>query len=90
MGRLELICPTTADSGVARFLQKRGEGIHHLCLEVKDLDRRLAELKARGVALIDEAPKPGAGGARVAFIHPKGAHGVLVELREGPRAPDSR
>ncbi len=84
MGRIELICPTADDSGVARFLQKRGEGIHHICLEVEDLDAALAELTARGVPLIDKSPKPGAGGARVAFIHPKGAHGVLLELRQGP------
>lgn len=84
MGRIELICPTTSDSGVARFLDKRGEGIHHLCFEVEDLEAALAELAARGVPLIDRAPRPGAGGAKVAFVHPKGAHGVLVELRQGP------
>jgi len=86
MGRVELICPTTADSGVARFLEKRGEGLHHICLEVEDLEASLAALKAAGAPLIDETPRPGAGGAKVAFIHPRGARGVLTELRQGPKA----
>ena len=84
MGRIELICPTAADSGVARFLEKRGEGLHHICIEVDDIDLALAELRKAGAPLIDEVPVPGAGGARVAFIHPKGARGVLTELRQGP------
>jgi len=86
MGRIELICPTTQDSGVARFLEKRGEGLHHLCIEVEDIDASLAQLKAQGAPLIDESPKRGAGGARVAFIHPRGTGGVLIELRQGPRS----
>jgi methylmalonyl-CoA/ethylmalonyl-CoA epimerase len=86
MGRIELICPTTEDSGVARFLNKRGEGLHHICIEVEDIDASLAQLKAQGAPLIDDCPKPGAGGARVAFIHPRGTGGVLIELREGPRS----
>jgi len=85
MGRIELICPTDASSGVAKFLEKRGEGLHHICVEVDDIVATLAELKAKGAALIDEVPKIGAGGAKVAFIHPKGAHGVLTELRQGPK-----
>jgi methylmalonyl-CoA/ethylmalonyl-CoA epimerase len=84
MGRIELICPTTNDSGVAKFLEKRGEGLHHICVEVEDLEAAIATLKAKGAPLIDETPKPGAGGAKVAFVHPKGGHGVLVELRQGP------
>lgn len=84
MGRIELICPTSQDTGVARFLDKRGEGLHHICLEVDDIDAAIAELKRRGAPLIDESPKPGAGGARVAFVHPKGTRGVLTELRQGP------
>lgn len=84
LGRIELICPTTTDSGVARFLAKRGEGLHHICIEVEDIEAALAELKARGAPLIDETPRIGAGGAKIAFIHPKGGHGVLVELRQGP------
>jgi len=85
MGRVELICPTTADSGVARFLEKRGEGLHHICLEVEDLQAALSALRAAGAPLIDEVPRPGAGGAQVAFVHPRGARGVLTELREGPK-----
>ena len=86
MGRVELISPTTSDSGVARFLDKRGEGLHHICIEVEDIEAAIAAMKSRGAPLIDDTPKPGAGGARVAFIHPKGSHGVLVELRQGPPA----
>lgn len=85
LGRIELICPTTTDSGVAKFLEKRGEGLHHVCVEVGDIEATLASLKAQGAQLIDQTPKPGAGGAKVAFIHPKGAHGVLTELRQGPK-----
>jgi methylmalonyl-CoA/ethylmalonyl-CoA epimerase len=83
-GRVELICPTVSDSGVARFLEKRGEGLHHICVEVEDIEAAMAALKERGAPLIDEVPKVGAGGAKVAFVHPKGAAGVLVELRQGP------
>ena len=84
MGRVELICPTDNDNGVARFLEKRGEGMHHICIEVEDIHAALAALKARGAPLIDETPKIGAGGAQIAFIHPKGTAGVLTELRQGP------
>lgn len=83
MGRIELICPTDASSSVAKFLEKRGEGLHHICVEVDDIVATLAELKTKGAALIDETPKIGAGGALIAFVHPKGAHGVLTELRQG-------
>ncbi len=85
MGRIELICPTEPNTSVAKFLEKRGEGLHHICIEVDDIVATLAELKAKGAALIDESPKIGAGGAQVAFIHPRGAHGVLTELRQGPK-----
>jgi methylmalonyl-CoA epimerase len=78
---LELLEPTDPDSVIARFLEKR-KGLHHVCILVEDLDGALAELKGRGVALIDEAPRVGAGGCRVAFIHPKSAGGVLLELKE--------
>ena len=87
MGRVELICPTVKDSGVAKFLEKRGEGLHHICIEVEDIEAAIAALRAKGAPLIDETPRPGAGGARVAFIHPKGSHGVLIELRQGPPHP---
>ena len=76
---IELVQPTTGDTGIAKFLEKRGEGIHHICLEVQDIEAALAQLKAHGVPLIDEEPRQGAHG-RVAFLHPKGAHGVLIEL----------
>lgn len=78
---VELVQPTTDDSGIARFLAKQGEGIHHLCIEVAEIEAALAQLKTHGVELIDEVPRQGAHG-RVAFIHPKGAHGVLIELVE--------
>ena len=83
MGRIELICPTDATSSVAKFLEKRGEGLYHICVEVDDLVATLKELKAKGAALIDSEPRIGAGGAQIAFVHPKGAHGVLTELRQG-------
>ena len=79
---IEMLHPLTEDSGVAKFLQKRGPGIHHLCLEVDDLEAALAHLKDAEVPLIDDAPRIGAGGHKVAFIHPKGTGGVLVELLE--------
>ena len=85
LGRIELICPTTADSGVAKYLEKRGEGLHHICVEVEDIEQAMSALREKGAPLIDETPKPGAGGAKVAFVHPKGSHGVLVELRQGPK-----
>lgn len=79
--RLELLEPTDASSVIARFLEKRS-GFHHVCFVVDDLEQALVELKARGVPLLDVAPRVGAGGCRVAFVHPKGAGGVLVELKE--------
>jgi methylmalonyl-CoA/ethylmalonyl-CoA epimerase len=80
--RLELLEPTDPSSPIARFLEKRS-GLHHVCVVVEDLEAALAELKAKGVALIDERPRPGAGGSRVAFVHPRAAAGVLLELKEG-------
>lgn len=78
---IELVQPLSDDTGTAKFLRERGEGIHHICLEVKDIESALAQLKALGVELIDEEPRQGAHG-RVAFVHPRGAHGVLIELIE--------
>jgi methylmalonyl-CoA/ethylmalonyl-CoA epimerase len=72
---------------VAKFLEKRGEGLHHICIEVEDIEASLAALKEKGAPLIDQTPKPGAGGTKVAFIHPKGSHGVLVELSQKPKHP---
>jgi methylmalonyl-CoA/ethylmalonyl-CoA epimerase len=88
MGRVELICPTTPDSGVAKFLASRGEGLHHVCIEVEDIESAMDSLRKAGAPLIDQEPRPGAGGARVAFVHPKGMRGVLTELRQGPKAAE--
>lgn len=77
---IELVAPTDPSSAVAKSLEKRGEGLHHICLEVPDIEKALAALKAKGVALVNPEPVPGAGGSRVAFIHPKAMRGVLVEL----------
>ena len=79
--RLELLEPTDPGSPIAKFLQKRS-GLHHVCVLVDDIDAALAELRSRGVALLDESPRPGAGGSRVAFLHPRAAGGVLLELKE--------
>ena len=81
---LELLEPTDPTSVIARFLEKRS-GLHHVCVLVEDIDAALAELKARGVPVLDETPRIGAGGCRVAFVHPRGAAGVLLELKEEAR-----
>jgi methylmalonyl-CoA epimerase len=81
---IELLEPSSPDSAIAKFLAKRGPGIHHLAFEVEGLAELLTRLKAAGVALIDEVPRPGSRGTKVAFLHPKGALGVLVELVEHP------
>ena len=83
--RLELLEPTAADSPVAQFLEKRGEGLHHVAYTVDDVRARLAALKEGGVRLIDEAPRPGAHHTEIAFLHPKASGGVLTELCQ-PRA----
>lgn len=77
---VELVEPTTETSGVARFLNKRGPGIHHICFEVDDIEACLEHLKTREVRLINSEPIIGTGGKRIAFIHPESTHGVLVEL----------
>jgi methylmalonyl-CoA/ethylmalonyl-CoA epimerase len=79
---LELLEPTSPDSPIAKFIEKRGEGIHHICLRVDDLESHLARLKAEGYRLVNEAPVPGAHGCRVAFLHPSAGNGVLIELSE--------
>jgi len=81
-GDIELVRPATENSGVARYLKKRGPGIHHICLEVDDIQATLARLRSRDVRLINETPVIGAGGKKIAFIHPESTHGVLVELYE--------
>lgn len=79
---LELLEPTSADSAIAKYIEKRGEGIHHICLRVDDIEPHLARLKAEGYRLVNEAPVPGAHGCRVAFLHPSAGNGVLIELSE--------
>lgn len=79
-GEIELVQPTTTDSGIAKYLEKRGQGMHHICLEVDDIIGMMAQLKARGIRLINEEPRSTADGKRYAFIHPESTSGVLVEL----------
>ncbi|MBI5500033.1 MAG: methylmalonyl-CoA epimerase [Deltaproteobacteria bacterium] len=80
--RIELLGATSPDSPIAKHLEKKGEGIQHVAFAVPDLEAALAELKARGVALIDEKPRIGAGGHKIAFLHPKSTGGILVELTQ--------
>lgn len=88
---VELVRPTTDDSGVAKYLRKRGPGMHHICLEVDDIEEMLQQLKERGVELINETPTLGTGGKKIAFIHPRSTQGVLVELYElSPQEPQIR
>ncbi len=84
--KIELVMPTDPSTGVARYLESRGEGFHHVCLEVADLAAELDRLAGEGVELIDTEPRPGAEGP-VAFIHPRSCNGVLVELIEAPGGP---
>jgi methylmalonyl-CoA/ethylmalonyl-CoA epimerase len=79
---VELLESTAPDGPIARYIEKNGEGTQHLALRVDDLEAALAELKAKGVRLIDEKPRYGAGGARIAFVHPKSTGGILLELSE--------
>ncbi len=79
---LELLEPLGENSGLRKFLQQRGEGLHHICLLVDDLAGELQRLKAQGVRLIDETPRPGEGGTMVGFIHPGAFHGILIELKQ--------
>lgn len=82
---LQLLAPTGPGTTVAKFLERKGEGLHHIAYEVDDLEAALAELKAKGVPLIDEKPRLGGRGHMVAFVHPKGNHGLLVELIQSPQ-----
>jgi methylmalonyl-CoA/ethylmalonyl-CoA epimerase len=79
---VELVEPTTETSGMARYMDKRGPGMHHICFQVEGIEQILERLKAKGIQLINEEPTVGAGGKRIAFIHPKSTGGVLVELYE--------
>lgn len=83
---VELVEPQDRESGLGKFLAKRGEGIHHICFQVDDINAALARLKDHGAQLIDESPRTNGQGNRYAFIHPKSAHGVLIELYEKPTA----
>ena len=79
---VELLESISPDGAIAKFIEKNGEGIQHIAFRVDNLEQRLAELKEKGVRLIDEKPRRGAGGAKIAFLHPKSTHGVLIELCE--------
>ncbi|BAF59544.1 MAG: methylmalonyl-CoA epimerase [Pelotomaculum sp.] len=79
---VELLESTTPDGPIAKFIEKNGEGIQHIAFRVDNIEQRLAELKEKGVRLIDEKPRRGAGGAKIAFLHPKSTFGVLIELSE--------
>ena len=81
-GEVELIRPLTKDSGVARFLGKRGEGLHHVCLAVDDIEASMDRLRSAGAQLLSEEPRVNVNGARYVFVHPRSAHGVLLELYE--------
>ena len=81
-GEIELLRPLDPEGGVARFLEKRGEGLHHICLRVDDIEAAMERLRAAGATLLSSEPRVGADGTRYVFIHPKSAHGVLLELYE--------
>ena len=82
---LELIEPIGDDSPITKFLKKRGEGLHHVCLKVNNLEETMDELKEKGIEIIDETPKRGAGGTNIVFLHPKSTGGVLFELNSDPK-----
>ncbi|RLI81434.1 methylmalonyl-CoA epimerase [Archaeoglobales archaeon] len=81
--KIELLEATSEDSAIAKFIEKRGEGIHHLAVNVEDIEKALENAKSNGLKLIDEKPRIGAGGKKVAFVHPKSTKGVLLEFVEG-------
>jgi lactoylglutathione lyase/methylmalonyl-CoA/ethylmalonyl-CoA epimerase len=83
---LEFLEPTSPESPIAKFIEKKGSGIHHVAIQVEDIDRLLADLKSRGVRLINETPVPGAGGKRIAFVHPASTGGILLELSQEKRS----
>ena len=80
--RIELVAPTSDDSPIARFLERHGEGLHHICIYVDNIEDRLDELRRAGVKLIDDLPRIGAEGEKIAFVHPAGLNGVLLELHQ--------
>ena len=83
-GKIELLAPLRDDAPLGKFLAKRGPGLHHICFEVKDIEHELARLAAQGVVLIDTTPRHGAGGSKIAFLHPSSCMGVLTELVQLP------
>jgi methylmalonyl-CoA/ethylmalonyl-CoA epimerase len=83
--RIELLEATSPDSPIAAFIEKRGEGMHHVCFRVDDIGAAMASLKAQGVQLLSDEPRPGAHGSRICFVHPRSAGGVLIELSQ-PKA----
>jgi methylmalonyl-CoA/ethylmalonyl-CoA epimerase len=90
-GEVELVRPTSDDSGIARYLKKNGPGVHHICFEVDDIDAAISQLNDRSIRLINQEPVIGTGGKRIAFVHPQSANGVLVELYEiSPRESEIR
>lgn len=87
---IELISPLGEDSPVKKFLENRGEGIHHLCFRVKDLKKLMAKLKERGISFLTDEPVCGAGGSQIAFIHPKVLNGVLIEFKEKKKEEEKK
>jgi methylmalonyl-CoA/ethylmalonyl-CoA epimerase len=83
-GEIELVKPVGEETGLSKYLARKGPGMHHICLEVDDIEGMLGQLREKGIRLIDERPKVSRDGTRYAFIHPKAAHGVLVELYQKP------
>ena len=82
---VELVQPTAEDTGIARYLAKRGEGMHHICFEVDDIQIAMAEMAASGLQVLEETPRLGSRGQKYVFVHPKSSHGVLIELYERPK-----
>ena len=83
-GEIELVQPTRNDTGVARYLAKRGEGIHHICVTVDNIEQAMADMSAKGLQILEDEPRVGSQGQKYVFIHPKSAHGVLIELYQKP------
>ncbi len=84
-GGLEILEATSPDSPISKFIEKRGAGIHHICLEVDDIEAEIRRLEKVGMKLIDKTPRPGTGGSLIAFIHPKSTGGILIELQQNPK-----
>ncbi len=83
-GEIELVQPTRSDTGVAKYLAKRGEGIHHICVTVDNIEQAMRDMAAKGLQILEDEPRVGSKGQKYVFIHPKSAHGVLIELYQKP------